>query len=200
VALVFFLLHRSLWLTALALVVNVAPIGPTAAAMALAGVRLDVATIMVASIALGIVVDDTIHMLHAWRRGLELTRDADAALAYALGVAGRPTILTAVILVTGFGALALSDFQPTAHFGALVAFTVAVSLAVELVVMPPALRWLAPRFLPAPRANPEPRSDLRTRARARRPQRPRRVWHAPCSLGAQGDPGPRCSSLRPSSS
>jgi predicted RND superfamily exporter protein len=155
VALVFFLLHRSLWLTALALVVNVAPIGPTAAAMALAGVRLDVATIMVASIALGIVVDDTIHMLHGWRRGLEETRDADAALAYALGVAGRPTILTAVILVTGFGALALSDFQPTAHFGALVAFTVAVSLAVELVVMPPALRWLAPRFLAEPRANPE---------------------------------------------
>ena len=155
VGLVFLLLHRSLVLTGLALLVNVAPIGPTAAAMALAGVRLDVATIMVASIALGIVVDDTIHMLHAWRRGLEDTRDPDAALAYALGVAGRPTILTAVILVTGFGALALSDFQPTAHFGALVAFTVAVSLAVELVVMPPALRWLAPRFLPEPRANPE---------------------------------------------
>ena len=110
---------------------------------------------MVASIALGIVVDDTIHVLHAWRRGLELYGDGDAALDYALGVAGRPTILTAVILVTGFGVLALSNFQPTTHFGALTAFTVAVSLAVELVVMPPALRWLAPRFLPAARTNPE---------------------------------------------
>jgi predicted RND superfamily exporter protein len=154
VALVFWFLQRSLRLTALALIVNVAPIGPTAALMAALGMRLDVATIMVASIALGIVVDDTIHVLHAWRRGLELTGDADAALDYALGVAGRPTILTAVILVTGFAVLALSNFQPTAHFGALVSFTVAVSLAVELVVMPPALRWLAPRFLPAARANP----------------------------------------------
>jgi len=154
VALVFLLLHRSLRLTALALLVNIAPIGPTAAAMAYFGVRLDVATIMVASIALGIVVDDTIHLLHAWRRGLALSGSAEGALEYALGVAGRPTILTAVILIGGFGMLALSDFQPTAHFGGLVAFTVAVSLAVELVVLPPALTWLAPRFLPGARANP----------------------------------------------
>ena len=40
--------------------------------------------------------------------------------------------------------LALSDFQPTAHFGGLVALTVALALAVELVVLPPALAWLAP--------------------------------------------------------
>jgi predicted RND superfamily exporter protein len=154
VALVFLVLHRSASLTALALLVNVAPIGPTAAAMAWFGVRLDVATIMVASIALGIVVDDTIHLLHAWRRGLELRGDAQAALEYALGVAGRATILTALILIGGFGMLTFSDFQPTAHFGALVAFTVAVSLAVELVVLPPALSRLAPRFLAGERANP----------------------------------------------
>jgi hypothetical protein len=154
VALVFLLLHRSMRVTAVALAVNVVPIGPTAAAMAWFGVRLDVATIMVASIALGIVVDDTIHLLHAWRRGLELTGTSDGALSYSLGVAGRPTILTAVILVCGFGMLAFSDFQPTAHFGGLVAFTVAVSLAVELVVTPPALAWLAPRFLARGRANP----------------------------------------------
>jgi hypothetical protein len=63
VGLVFLLLHRSLRVTAVAVAVNVAPIGPTAALMAWLGVRLDVATIMVASIALGIVVDDTIHLL-----------------------------------------------------------------------------------------------------------------------------------------
>lgn len=154
VALVFLLLHRSLRVTAVALLVNVAPIGPTAALMAALGIRLDVATIMVASIALGIVVDDTIHLLHAWRRGLELRGSAEGALEYALGVAARPTILTAVILVCGFGMLALSDFQPTAHFGGLVAFTVAVSLAVELLVLPPSLAWLAPRFLPHANANP----------------------------------------------
>jgi predicted RND superfamily exporter protein len=154
VALVFLLLHRSLRVTAVALLVNVAPIGPTAALMAALGIRLDVATIMVASIALGIVVDDTIHVLHAWRRGLELRGSAEGALEYALGVAARPTILTAVILVCGFGMLALSDFQPTAHFGGLVAFTVAVSLAVELLVLPPALAWLAPRFLARADANP----------------------------------------------
>jgi predicted RND superfamily exporter protein len=59
-----------------------------------------------------------------------------------------------VILVCGFGMLAFSDFQPTAHFGGLVAFTVAVSLAAELIVMPPALAWLAPRLLAGARANP----------------------------------------------
>ncbi len=154
VGLVFLLLHRSFRVTAVALAVNVAPIGPAAAVMAYLGVRLDVATIMVASIALGIVVDDTIHLLHAWRRGLELRGTSEGALTYALGVAGRPTILTAVILVCGFGMLALSDFQPTAHFGGLVAFIVAVSLGVELVVLPPALDWLAPRFLARARANP----------------------------------------------
>ncbi len=154
VGLVFLFLHRSLRVAAIALVVNIAPIGPTAALMASLGIRLDVATIMVASIALGIVVDDTIHVLHAWRRGLELRGNADGALEYALGVAGRPTILTAVILVCGFGMLTFSDFQPTSHFGGLVAFTVAVSLAAELVLLPPALAWLAKRSLPSPRANP----------------------------------------------
>jgi hypothetical protein len=151
---VFLLLHRSLRVTAVALAVNVAPIGPAAALMAYLGIRLDVATIMVASIALGIIVDDTIHLLHAWRRGLELRGTADGALAYALGVAGRPTILTAVILACGFGMLGFSDFQPTSHFGGLVAFIVAISLAVELLVMPPALAWLAPHVLARARANP----------------------------------------------
>jgi phenylacetate-coenzyme A ligase PaaK-like adenylate-forming protein len=148
VALVFLLLHRSFWMTAVALVVNVAPIGPTTAAMALLGVRLDVATIMVASIALGIVVDDTIHVLHAWRRGLELRGSAEGALEYALGVAGRPTILTAVILVGGFGMLTLSDFQPprTSVAGRVHR---RVALAVELIGAAARARLARAAFLEA---------------------------------------------------
>jgi hypothetical protein len=145
VALSFVLVFRSLRLALLALVPNVVPILLVGGVMGLLGVRLDVATIMVASIALGIIVDDTIHFGQAFRRGLELHGSRESAIEHALDVAGRPVLLTSLILVAGFAVLGLSEFQPTRHFGVLVGVTVATALVAELVILPAALARFAPR-------------------------------------------------------
>ncbi len=135
-------IFRSLFLAVLALVANLVPIGIAAGIMGLAEMRLDVATIMVASVALGIIVDDTIHVLHAFNRALAQGLEVEPAVSRALEVAGRPVLLTSLILVCGFAALGLSDFQPTGHFGLLVSIAVAGALVADLIVLPAALMRL----------------------------------------------------------
>jgi predicted RND superfamily exporter protein len=136
---VFVLGFRSLRLAAIALLVNTVPIALGAVLMALAGIRLDVATVMVASIALGIIDDDTVHLITTWRHGVERTGDPEAALAHAFDVAGRAIAITSLILVAGFAALTLSGFRPTAHFGLLVCAAVAAAVLADLLILPAAL-------------------------------------------------------------
>jgi hypothetical protein len=139
---VFALGFRSLRLAAIALVVNVVPIALGAALMGFAGIRLDVATVMVASIALGIIDDDTVHLISTWQRAAARTGDPVRALEHAFDVAGRAIAVTSLILVCGFGALTLSGFQPTAHFGLLVCAAVAAALLADLLILPAALLQL----------------------------------------------------------
>jgi predicted RND superfamily exporter protein len=94
---------------------------------------------MVVSVTLGMIVDDTIHMLLAFRHGLAETGDPRAALRHGLDVAGRPMLFTSLVLSAGFASLLLSDFQPTAHFGLLVGVAVAAAMAADLFMLPAAL-------------------------------------------------------------
>jgi predicted RND superfamily exporter protein len=139
VALLFWLIYPSLPITAVALLVNIAPLFAIAGLMGWLGIRLDVATVMVASVTLGMIVDDTIHMLLAFRHGLAESGDPRAALRHGLAVAGRPMVFTSLVLSTGFSSLLLSDFQPTAHFGLLVGVAVASAMAADLFMLPAAL-------------------------------------------------------------
>jgi hypothetical protein len=157
IAAIFALLFRSPAVIAAALAANVAPVLATLGAMGLLGIRLDVATIMVACIAEGIIVDDTVHLVHLFRRGMERFGDAERALDFALEVAGRAVVTTSLILAAGFAIPMLSDFQPTAHFGLLVAITVLTALAAELFILPPALLWI--HRSPQPRAAALERSE-----------------------------------------
>jgi predicted RND superfamily exporter protein len=151
----FALIFRSLSIALVALIPNTVPILIAGGLMGLTGMRLDVVTIMVASVALGIIVDDTIHLTKAYLRGLERDAEPQRALDYALGVAGLPVLFTSFILVGGFVSLALSDFQPTAHFGILVGITIATALVADLVILPVALVRLAPSIRILPRTHSE---------------------------------------------
>jgi uncharacterized protein len=139
IAVIFALLFRSLPLVIAALVANTAPIVATLGWMGVAGIRLDVATIMVASIAEGIIVDDTVHFVRAFQHACQRTGDRERALHVALQTSGRPIVLTGLLLAAGFAIPMLSDFQPTAHFGMLVCMAVLAALVAELFILPPAL-------------------------------------------------------------
>jgi predicted RND superfamily exporter protein len=155
--LVFAVLLRSVGWALVAMVPNVVPVLLTLAWMALAKVPLDVVTVMIASITLGIVVDDTLHLLHGFGRARAEGLAPGPAMGEALARSGHALLFSGLVLSLGFATLALSEFRPTARFGQLTAVTIAVALAAELVLLPALVhasaelrrRTFAPREEPA---------------------------------------------------
>jgi len=90
---------------------------------------------MVASIVLGLVVDNTIHTLTPYRERRALVGAREAVVGK-LERAAPAYLLTGAIVAAGFGVCALSDFGPTARFGALSASAIALAVAVDLLLVP----------------------------------------------------------------
>lgn len=130
-------------LTLLALIPNLWPIAMTVGAMGWVGVPLDTATVMVASVVLGLAVDDTIHTLGHFRE-LAPVLGRHEAVAGTLERTAPAYVLTGVVLAVGFGVCALSDFAPTARFGGLSAFAIAMAVVGDLFLLP-ALLGATPR-------------------------------------------------------
>ncbi|HSM13127.1 MAG TPA: MMPL family transporter, partial [Thermoanaerobaculia bacterium] len=118
-----------------ALAPNLGPILLLLGGMGWLGVKLDIATAMVASILLGLAVDDTIHTLARYRRR-RAEVGARAAIEERLRQTAPAYLLTGAILAAGFGVCALSDFAPIARFGGLAAAGVALAVAADLVLVP----------------------------------------------------------------
>ena len=131
----FLLLLRRVGLALRALAPNLWPVLAVFGLMGWTGVPLDVATVMVASVTLGLVVDDTIHTLAHYREEHERLGSAEA-IAGRLEQTAPAYLLTGLILIGGFGVCALSDFAPTARFGILSAAAIAVALAADLLLVP----------------------------------------------------------------
>ena len=97
---------------------------------------------LIATIALGLVVDDTCHFLVRLRTHISRGMSLPEAIAETMKQTGRPIILTSIILSTGFMILVLGSFTPTLCFGLVSAFVLLVALVADLVVLPPALLLL----------------------------------------------------------
>ncbi|MBX3466987.1 MAG: MMPL family transporter [Planctomycetes bacterium] len=148
---------RSPGLALLSVVPNAVPVLLTLGAMGLAGLPLDTATVTVAAIALGLLVDDTIHVLHHLR-GRPPGASAADALARTLTLTARPIVATTAAVALGFGAFALSPFRPTRDFGVLIAATSVTALVCALVLVP-ALVLLVERLRGGGRRPLPPRAD-----------------------------------------
>jgi uncharacterized protein len=140
---------RSLPLALVALVPNLVAILLMLGTMGAFRIPLDVVTVMVASVNLGIIDDETIHVLHAVREARREGFDAEGAVAEGVARTGRDVIFTCAVLGLGFGTLMLSEFRPTAHFGGLTALTIAIALAADLVLLPTLLRTTGRLGVPA---------------------------------------------------
>ena len=139
IAVVLAVLWRSVWLALLTVGVNALPVGMIIALQGFVGVPLNAVTIMVAAIALGIAMDDTIHFITHWRDERAKGASPAAAVAGALAVKGRPIVVTTVILAGMVGVFWVSSFPPAVHFGLLLAVGLAGALGAALVVLP---AWL----------------------------------------------------------
>ena len=120
----------------LALVPNIFPVFILFGVMGYFNIPLDTGTTMVAIIALGICVDDTIHFLsryHFYTRG---TNDVEKALMQTVEQEATPITTTSVALALGFLTLTLSSFQPVANFGALSALVMTLALLSTFILTP----------------------------------------------------------------
>lgn len=134
VSLAMILALRSLRVGILALIPNVAPIVVTLGAMGWLGLPLDIASIMVGSIALGIAVDDTIHLItrHAEEKRIRTA----GALERTLRGAGPPSIFTSLLFAGGFLVFIASGFGPIRSFGGLSAGAMIVAMFADLTLLP----------------------------------------------------------------
>jgi len=139
------LLFRS-WRTGLlSMVPNIVPLACTFGLMGVTGIPLNSATAMVASVALGLAVDDTIHFLNHLRQERKHAPSVAVALAPALRAVARPMLYTSLILGIGFGTLLFSRFVPSFYFGLLAVTTVVTALLGDLFLLPALLLTLERR-------------------------------------------------------
>lgn len=130
------LLFLSIRAGLLSLVPNLAPIVILFGVMGWGGVSLNISTSMIAVIAIGIAVDDTIHYLSAFNAQVHRTGDQEQALMEVGRTVGRPIVFTSIALAAGFLVVCLSSFQPIRHFGILAGVTMVVALFADLLVTP----------------------------------------------------------------
>jgi predicted RND superfamily exporter protein len=135
-ALMFAVLFRSIRLALLALVPNLLVALGVLGTMGALGISLDIMTITIAAIVLGIAVDDSIHYVHRWQEELQSDGDARAAVRRAHANVGRAMLYTSVTIALGFSLFALSAFKPIAYFGLLTGLAMLAALLANLTLLP----------------------------------------------------------------
>jgi uncharacterized protein len=146
---VIFLVFRSARYGVLAIIANALPVCAVLGVMGWLGISLNVATVMVASVALGVVDDDTIHFIGRFRREVHDGASIRTAIEAATMHEGRASLTTAIINSLGYGIMIFSAYKPTAWFGGLLALTMAVAFIAEVFVVPAVITMLPRVFGPA---------------------------------------------------
>jgi uncharacterized protein len=156
------IVSRSFRAGMVAMIPNVLPVVFIFGLMGWMGIAIDIGSMMTASIALGVAVDDTIHFL-SWFRGNVLTmRNRKAAIVASYRQCGTPTLQAACISGLGLSVFAFSTFTPTQRFGWLMLTILVAGVIAELIMLPailagplgrvfepraPKQRWLSRFFL-----------------------------------------------------
>ena len=161
---VIFLIFRSWRFGLLAVVPNVFPVLAVFGVMGWANISLNVATIMLASVALGVVDDDTIHFISRFRRDTAAGMSSQDAIEEATEHEGRASLTTAIINSMAFAVLAFSEYKPTAWFGGLLGLTMLVAFLAEIFILPATI-MLLPGLFGADAVH----ADRRERARETQP-------------------------------
>jgi predicted RND superfamily exporter protein len=139
---VIFIIFRSARFGFLTIAPNLLPVLAVLGIMGFLGISMNIATVMVASVALGVVDDDTIHFINRYRREVAEGATTDEAIQTATVHEGRASLTTAVINSLGFGVLLLSEYKPTAWFGGLLGLTMTVAFLAEVFILPATIKLL----------------------------------------------------------
>lgn len=138
-------IFRSVRLAALAVPANLVPILLTLGVMGFAGIRLDVATVTIGAVVLGLVVDDTVQFLYRYQHELRRLGDPEAATRATVRSLGRSLAITALVLALGFSVLGFAGIKSVAYFGLLVALALGTGVFGDLLVLPAMLALMKER-------------------------------------------------------
>jgi preprotein translocase subunit SecF len=129
---------------------NIAPIFMVYGLMGWFGIALSVPTAMIASVAIGTIVDNSIYLLARFREAFARQEDYVSALISMMRASGRAVVFSTVTLVAGFWVGVFSSFLPTVHFGILTGAAFLLGLISQLVVLPLTLVLFRPLGRPRP--------------------------------------------------
>jgi len=139
------LVFGSLRIGLISVLPNVFPLVTTATVMVITGHPLQLSTVIVFTICLGIAVDDTIHLLNRFQRERESGADAAEAIRRSFMSVGRALVMTTLILLAGFGSVMFSEMPSSRIFAWLSCVAIASALIGDLIFLPAMLAWLMRR-------------------------------------------------------
>ncbi|RLA69809.1 MAG: RND family transporter [Epsilonproteobacteria bacterium] len=140
----FLALFRSVKLTLIALTVNIIPIGIIFGFMGWLQIPLDIMTITIAAIAMGIGVDDTIHYIHRFKVEFSKNKFYPDVMKRTNNSIGNAMYYTSLTVIIGFSILVLSNLIPTIYFGLLTMLVMAAALISNLILLPKLLLLVKP--------------------------------------------------------
>jgi uncharacterized protein len=132
---------RGFRLGLIALLPNLLPVLLVLGMMGFAGMSVDVHTLLLAPIALGVVTDDTAHFMYSVRREIAELGDVERALHDTLQHVGRSIVINGATLMAGFGVYLAASMQSMQKLAVLVMLTIALSLLADLVFTPALVRF-----------------------------------------------------------
>ena len=136
VALMLLALFRSFTLAVLGIVPNLLAAGAVLGTMGLLSIPLDLMTITVAAVTIGIAVDNAIHYIYRFREEFARSGDYTATMHVCHANIGKAVFYTSATVIFGFSILVLSNFLPTIYFGLLTGLAMAIALLAALTLLP----------------------------------------------------------------
>ncbi|MBF0224136.1 MAG: MMPL family transporter [Desulfobacterales bacterium] len=130
------ILFRSFKIILMGIIPNMAPIIFTLGFMGWAKINLDIATVTIAAIAIGIAVDDTIHFIFMYQKARSNNLSIRDSIEETLKISGKAMITTSVLLMIGYLVLTLASIKVVIYFGLLISITMFSALMCDLVLLP----------------------------------------------------------------
>ena len=136
IALMLLVLFRSVSLAVIGIIPNILAAAIILGLMGLLNIPLDMMTITISAITLGIAVDNSIHYIYRFREEFARSGNYLETLYYCHANIGRAVFYTAITIIVGFSIMVLSNFIPTIYFGLLTALAMFIALLAALTLLP----------------------------------------------------------------
>jgi len=147
IALMMILLIGNIRIGLISMIPNLMPIIVAMGIMKVAGFPLDMFTMLIGSIAIGLAVDDTVHFMYNFKKYYHDTGDVQEAVRHTLHTAGKAMLVTSIVLTTGFLIFMFSEMKNLFNFGLLTGITIITALLADFLMTPAIMKLLTDKGL-----------------------------------------------------